>query len=884
MSILSTLISLSPIYTILFLILAVVAIVLIMRVGFLRRSILSVLAIFPAIILALLSLLAVPLWRPLMMLQSKIPFVKDLPEKAEVFVNWLAARHKNLLAEGKREEFAQDVWKPKDFPWLYKKIPADIERPLWEDGRLTGGYDLTWLADRHITSGLIKEAARAGIIAATLFVVVPLILFLLASLASIFEPLGQAFSADPTILEKWPDGSVIEESRAGQFGQALKLALLAFLGFILRGILFLLAWGLFGTGVGILTMLVVIEKWRREKAEPYEIVSKDSHVRWPHRAEMRYIANRSYAKQIELSNGYLKNTSLFNIGKSTGTLRLRGDLNAPLRDIEMNLDGDSMFQHLMVLGGTGEGKTTAILKPLLKQFLAQKHMGLYVCDAKGVLWDDARKIAEAAGRKKDIRIIGTGKGQYGVDVISALNPSQITSVLRSVLTQLGGDKGGDSFWPDMAASLMRHVLTIGQTFAHTKVGQHATAPDGETINPYSLWWAYQAILDEARLKQALDEIDSALAAAVNKMPDEETYAALTSAEVTASRQYLRVAWEEMAKNTKTGIMASISQLMDGFSGASELRKRFISGSSDNTITILEALNGKILLSALSNVEDGLPANLVNILLKTCLYREARLREAKFKSKGKNPQDAPCVVMMDEVQEIVTVDPSSGLSDASFWNVARSTGLIGVFATQTIAALEQAMGEAAAKNFLQQARSKVFLRSEDQATVDYACWCAGEFERNRVFDNDQKESIDHRLLVDGWNPVGKIDPKDNINIESGWDLLLGAAKMMVSLNRQQIGEAQSKATYTPDLRFVPQGGFGLGEQQKFSVSMARIQALQAAHWRAEDLEHKYRTEGNQMTAALTPADIIGMGRWHAYALIQRAGAMRQDIISLNHDYG
>jgi hypothetical protein len=35
--------------------------------------------------------------------------------------------------------------------------------------------------------------------------------------------------------------------------------------------------------------------------------------------------------------------------------------------------------------------------------------------------------------------------------------------------------------------------------------------------------------------------------------------------------------------------------------------------------------------------------------------------------------------------------------------------------------------------------------------------------------------------------------------------------------------------------------------------------------------------------MTPADFIAMGRWHAYAHIQRAGVARQDIIELRHEY-
>ncbi len=861
-----------------------IAIVLILQIGIVQRLVLGFLALFPAAILMLLSLLAVPLWRPLLWVVSRVSLLDAVPARVEGSVNWLARRKKDKLVQGEREAFAKSIWATDDYPWLYEEVPEDIRRPLWEDGRLPGGFDLTWLADRHISTDLVKEAARAGLVAAILLVLVPVTLFLVISMGAVFAPLSEAMNAELAILERWPDGSVVRESRWTLFGQGAGLAVLTFLDFLWKGALYLLLWVIFGAGAGILTMLVVIERWRRQKAEPYEIVSKDADVRWPYRAEARKIANNTYARQVELSLDYLEDSPLFEVGKSTGTLRLRGDLNAPLDDVSMNLDGDSLFQHLMVLGGTGEGKTTAILKPLLKQFLGVEFMGLYVCDAKGVLWKDAKTIAEAAGRKADIRVIGTAKGQHGVDALSSLTPSQIAGVLRSVLTQLGGGNNSDSFWPDMAATAMRHALTIGHGFAQTEEGKRYKAESSENAAPYSLWWAYQALIDEAVLKTALDAINASLEGFVDqKSPDKPAYTILTASALSASRSYMAGQWEELAGKTRTGIIASVSQLMDGFSGAPELRKRFISGPSKNTISISDALNGKIVLSALSNVEDGLPATLVNILLKTCLYREARLREARLKAKGENPQSSPCVVMMDEVQEIVTVDATSGLSDASFWNVARSTGLVGVFATQTIAALEQSMGEAAAKNFLQQARSKIFLRSEDRATVDYACWCAGEFERNRVFDNNQKESIDHRYLIDGWNPYDPIDTEDAIPMTSGWRLLLGAARMLISINRQQIGTAQSKQTYSPDLRFVPiTSWFKLG-YDKDATNTARLQALQAAHWRSEDLEHKYRTEGNQMTAALTPADVIGMGRWHAYALIQRAGAMRQDIITLKHDF-
>jgi hypothetical protein len=308
-----------------------------------------------------------------------------------------------------------------------------------------------------------------------------------------------------------------------------------------------------------------------------------------------------------------------------------------------------------------------------------------------------------------------------------------------------------------------------------------------------------------------------------------------------------------------------------------LRERFASGNPNNTIAIAEALRGKVVLNALSSMEDGLPARIVSILLKTNLYREARTREAEYR-RGSNPtppQQQPCVLVMDEVQELVTADVASGLSDATFWNVARSTGVAGIFATQTVAALYQAIGKESATNFMQQARSKVFFRTEDTETVEYACWCAGKYERNRVFDDGHRESIEYRGLIDGWNPLEPYD--ENEGPEGGARVFFSAARALLAPERLTVGVAEARQAFGVDSRFVLDTTSGEGG------NFAQIQSLQQAIWRAEDLERDYRKSGNDVTDALTPADLLHMGRWHAFAQVQRAGAVRQDIIAVDHDF-
>ncbi len=852
-----------------------IAVALILSVPFIRGIVWTGLKVFPALVLLTLGVIAIPFWRVLTWCMARIPVLAHVGNFFTGSVERFGRDSADPLRRGEREKVARELWPEQQYPFLYSQVPDDILRPLWEDGKLIGGRDIPWLADRHFSHGMEETSGQVGLAAAILTFFVPPFVFILRlvfgsgidSAANAGVVLEQFPHEDPVYVSNW----VVWTTVLGDSFRGIYHAVISSTGFMA-------AWLVVSLGIGLLIAMTAIEYWRRERALPYELISKDAHVRWAYRAESRALAHTAYVKQVRHATDYLKNSPLFTIGQGTGTLRVRGDLAAPGKGQTLALDRESLFQHLMVFGGTGDGKTTAILKPVLRQVLQQPNFGVYVTDAKGVLWHDAEKLANEVKRAADIIRIGTGDGEYGVNVCERLTPNQIAATLRSVLQQAGG-RSAESFWPDMAANVMRHMLTIGRAYALTDKGK-AEATD---VHPYSLWWAYQAALDETKIADALKVLEDETKARLDEMRAamtrkdiaaydtlEKVHLRVMGPDVRASREYLTGAWAGMAKETKTGIIANISQLMDGFAGAQVLRERFACGRGGKMTSLDAALNGKIVLVTLSTMEEGLPARLVAILLKTTLYREARLREAAMKTQGGvKPQDKPCLVVMDEVQEIVTVDPSSGLSDATFWNVARSTGLAGVFATQTVAALTQAMGKEAAANFMQQARSKVFLRSEDQETVSYACWCAGEFERNRVFGDGQWESLDQRRIIQGWTPFDPLDDKDDPKLEAQGQLFFKAARQLFS--GTAIGEASARRTYEADTRFVPDSG----EQQ--------LSAMQQAAWRAEDQERSYRTEGNAIAPAMTPADFIAMGRWHAYAHIQRAGVARQDIVELRHEY-
>jgi hypothetical protein len=916
----------------------IIAIGVVSRIPTVRKVLRTILFLPVAAALAVLGAFMVVLWRPVHWLTGLLLHV--LP-----FGRWLAnlpehwtANVGNRLALGKREAVARSIWPEEQYPELYRKVPADIVRPLYEDGRLIGGAPVRWLGDRHMTEATQMAAARIGAESAVLVVLLGLVLPLLAVLIDLVS-FGMDFigGGSRPVIDAWPGTEPVLLSRWAMLMADLHVSLNMLTHDLVRVVAILPGTLLFAAGVAMLTFIAMAAIWYQRQTAGYRLVTKDADVRWAFRAETRDTLRRTYRRQVEHATGYLKDAKTFKVGTATGVLRVRGDLAAPANNQPLMLDTESLFQHTIVFGGTGEGKTTALLKPLMRQVWADKRFGSFVADAKGVLWKDAMKVATDLGREKDVVILGTGPGQHGVNMIAGMTPTQVVSVVRTVMSQLGAGDMSGTFWADMAATILRHSLTVGAAYAETDDGRKFRAE--EQLNPYSLWWAYQAIVRPDWAREAIAAVNDAhgvyfLAASKTKpgtrsavvsgageaqrskpvddgddgdieppafksqanegagSPDQgavdsEPPPKEMSAELKASIAYIQSTWETMAEQTKTGIIANLTQILDGFAGTPTLLRRFVCGLDDEAVALELALDGKIVLNALSSIEDGLPARLTSIFMKTNLYRLARVREAVWKAETppRSPQDRPCLVMMDEVQELVTADPASGLSDATFWNVARSSGLAGVFATQTISGLMMAIGKEAALNFLQQTRSKIFFRVEEQETVDYACWLAGAYERNRVVEDEHRESLEHRLLLDGWTPLAPLE--DDRDLVFGPRALFAAAGTLLQPDGASFALPRAQP-YEADARFMPKQkwlpDFITGERGgDQSYYLAQLGAAQAAAWRAEDLNRNYRMHGNEVQPALTPADMLHMGRWHAFAQIQRAGALRQDIIMVEHDF-
>lgn len=837
--------------------------------------------------------------RPLLWLAFKIPgferagkwlWSRMTDEALEGFFNRIFRNSKRDLLSGDLMAYAARRWPKERFPHLWMVgIPEDLKRPLVVDGRLIDGSSpASVMAPNFVDTTLVGQAFRRAVLAGLFWAFVGLLAWhpqmYLGKM--IGEGMGGAgtrpMQSQPahgdnrrvqgaelqedawdfeTVNAKMAEQSALQEKvLQARHDSIMASAPGGFFTAVLFGFLVF-----FGTWRGL------VQAAAQQRVEPLRAQQKESIVRWKYRLDQREIEYKAYLAQLKTAMEWDK-TELIDIGKASGMFRYRGQLGAPAQGQSMQYTLQDMAQHTLILGGTGEGKTRSIIVPVVKQILAiRKHkmeagekqaISIYGTDGKAVLWRDIKQAAEDMGQGDDVRVIGCNEsaGEFGVDLLEGVDPQLVADIIRSVMRQTKGEGASDSFWPDMAAEIIRHAAVVARAWELTDDGMELVGVSGERI--YSLVMIYQLALDPQLQERAV----KAVLAAIEDPKQWPILEPLATIELFDSIRYMRSQWVTMADATKTGITANITNAMSPFSSNAKLRASFASGRSQNLLSIAEAW-GTICLVNVSSLEYGIAGRIVNVMCKTLLYTEARKREMADPTIGMKQK---LVFVADEFQDILSADTAS-LSDSNFWNVARSSGVIGFTATQGLASLEQAIGRVSAENFTQQMRNKIILRIEDPGTMEFAKKLAGKSLRSYTFESHRHESYDSMVRETGHDPMQAgpariVELPDNIlaAVGSGW-LQVHKASLPLSFDTW-------KAAVEVDLRFVPSGGFTGRDDSHLS-------AEQAAYWRSEDKALAYMADGNHEGDVLRDEDLISMGRAHAYVYLQRAGATRQDLVEI-----
>lgn len=830
---------------------------------------------------------------------------------------WLEARTagtNNPLLSGDVKAAANATWPEAKYRWLYKDIPDDLVRPPTWDGRLPGGVPVTWLAWRHMTIQSISEISRAQIQKSVRYSAGMAIVFAAAAIVSVC--LQGLHSAVP--YPTWAHGLHVITPQAAWYCDAIVTTAVSAVGTI--G-LALLAAAIMAPGLAFFNVVRGLQSYFARASAALATPTRDSIVAWANRADIRQTEQEAYARQVDLA---LMNPDapVIAVGRATGIARARGSMRSPGVGQTVALDAESIRQHVIAFGGTGEGKTRAFLQPMARRIFAAKwgdggRIGGYITDGKGVLYKDLVGLPEIASRG-DVRVLGTDEGHYGVNLVAGMTPLEVATMLKTVTTQVIGEKE-DVFWSEQASIITYHsavlcsvleriipypaapnsdvkesALAEGVVEEHTEatsdswedllasgvdiddlaasspVSAEAEAAQGQDVAP-TAWanfrpWSLQGIAYLATNPDAIKDAAAQVAkesealVAVEKSRDltveeAELKVMLESREVIMSHGYVRDEWQNMAPDTRSSVIANVSTITGKFAGAPPVASRFASGllPPDQTTDVDYALNGGILAVAVGESEWGTVGQVVAVWLKTRLYIAARKRQIANPEAAKRQSVA---LLVDEFQMLATKGGSE--SDAEFFNIARSTGVFMVAATQGLPSLQKRLGEKHTQDLLNNLRTKLCLRIEEQETLEFFQKLTGETLRGLVVDDGYYETQGVREIECPDLPVPALTGAEQI---SHWP----AAPVFNTYPMRPLKRF--------DPRFILTASWLGGDKN------AVIGSQKDAFWRQEDKEREMRGNGVDNKPLFTATDIKQGGSF-ALAYIQRAGGHSIDIVDLD----
>lgn len=818
-------------------------------------------------------------------------------------LEWLERRAKraapeNLLVNDRRREYAESTADPKLHPTLYCDVPPELERSIVADGRVVNGMaPATALAPSSVTPELVTAAYRRAVVdglhSAWLVILIGaaisvLVVWSMARLQLLPVPeQAQVIERSRAVdVDVWNDTELAQARAQINSSQARRQSIVnagqsvaRFVGGV--GTLALLVSALitFAVGVG---GLVWVARFRGLVRAAVEHTASGLRSGWRealqrhrYRLESRELEASAHARAVSYVNARDRSPML-QLGTAQGVFEFRGALGAPRQGQVMQMSLLDLSQHVVVLGASGEGKSRDVARPVLRQLLALRAqgypVGLYCTDGKGVLWRDVEEEARRAGCEHDLRIVGTAAGQWRVDLLDGVPPTVVADIIKSVARQLGGP-AADDFWPDMASGLLLETGVLCQAWELTSAGTRWVRDNG--YRAFSL----RNMLRVASSDEALSGMIGDVLAALKDSMQYPRIAQFDGPALYSAIEGQIDGWLPMAEATKSGILANARKALRLFAFEPTLSSGFADGAGPNLLPVSELFGKHLIATNISQIEFGAAGRLVAVMLKTLLFREARLAEAKAPGLGDrrldfwsnpdlrqavDPRFAFTVFVADEYQDLVTSDPASGLSDATFWNVARSSGICGFLMTQGLAALRLAIGTDAVANMTGQLRSKIVLRLEDLDTIDYARKLAGKATRYVTVASEHSESSVAARREWG----ARSDPD---NVERSDFSAVASMPWHLSMTVGAFAVRGFDEMYSTDLRFIPSG--------KMS-GMERLSAEQAAHWRREDLERAALTQGASNEDVLSEADVLQMGRGRAVMFMQRGGITRCDIVELN----
>jgi type IV secretory pathway TraG/TraD family ATPase VirD4 len=346
---------------------------------------------------------------------------------------------------------------------------------------------------------------------------------------------------------------------------------------------------------------------------------------------------------------------------------------------------EDFYKNAVTFGMTGTGKTVCVLNALLDGLLGSSQAGEYPCsglilDPKGDFLDKIHTVCGKHGRTRDLLVLDP----YNLDRSVRWNPFdsdddevELSARFGAVAECVGVKSSGgeDAFWVTSAQKFVRYAISL------LRLSDPDEPPNFAEIN--SLAVSMKAV------SERFDRID-------NDDPRQDQ-----------ALSYFANEWFELADNTRSSILAYITNMVDPF--LMYPYDELFSGRS--TTRIADMLDrGQILYVHMPIADKELMSRVICTFVKLEYFREVLKRPKKKRTS---------FFFCDEFQQFFTT--MQGKGDADFFERSRQSRHANVIATQNLPGLLKASHdkESVVKNLLGNCAVKIFLRNTDDQTNQYA---------------------------------------------------------------------------------------------------------------------------------------------------------------------
>lgn len=385
------------------------------------------------------------------------------------------------------------------------------------------------------------------------------------------------------------------------------------------------------------------------------------------KASRNYFISLENAKKSQLNNVINDQSHFIELGKSTGLFASRRDHFAPSESgLPFGLSINDLSTHLFTIGASGSGKTTGVIRPVIKQWLEADQGGMIVLDGKGAL------PSELVGLHDDYQIITPTSAQF--NPIFGLTPDAVADTISGIFA----DKKGDQFWND-SANLMIRMASFAVYYAESQ---------DFTLNNIL---NFCVMNDEYRTK-ALGE----LALQLEAYPFLET-----------TINYWMVQLPDTPPATKGSIVNNVRTWLGNIVYHKELGAWV---DVADGVKIEDAFNCKKFGVLLPESAYGKGGVVINALILRRLYDYAKKRGDSFREHL--DYNLPVLLVADEIQNIVTQ------ADVENVTIARSLGLYLCYATQNIDGLYNRLDEVSAKQMCGNFASFIAFATRTKISNEY----------------------------------------------------------------------------------------------------------------------------------------------------------------------